>query len=308
MERAGLRMTALLAAGLALALAACARTPPPAVLEPVPAVRPEAIALRALPVVERHQELGRSWVIFYSPHPDDETIGMGQAIRRCVDAGYNVQLVCLTDGVTSRSYEGYYRKNPRLWRDLDHNGVKGDRGDFGLERRLEFTRAARALGVPESRIAFCGMAASNDPHRKDFISSDRITEIMRSYEALHPGALHVTVMKHTDGDPDGPGDYYAQAEHTAACDALLRLARTSRFRAEFYKVYVYDLPKSRRWAPVVEVDARAHPAKRKALFDGYDDAGKPRHLAIGWHSVPVTIDEVLLDDREYRVPLASIPR
>ncbi len=264
------------------------------------------LAAKPLPVAQRDSATGRSWVIFYSPHPDDESIGMAQAIRRCVQSGYNVQLVCLTDGVTSRAFETYYRQNPRLWRDLDHNGVKGDRGDFGMERRLEFTRAAADLGVPKDRLTFLGVTI-NHRRGRDFMSSDRIRQVMMEMERLHPGALHVTVMKYTDGNPSGPGDYMAQAEHTAACDALLYLAHTEHLRAEFYKVYVYDLPAAQRWAPVIENGAAQHATKRLAILDGYDDADRPGHLGIGWHSVPVTIDNVLRDDNEYRTPLADIP-
>lgn len=278
---------------VALLVTACAREAPrsvPEVVPPKPARR------------------GAGWVIVYSPHPDDETIGMGQMIRRYVRTGYKVQLVLLTDGETSRAYQSYYRKYPVLWRDLDHNGIKGDIADFGLERRLEFTRAAGILGVPPERIAFYGVASGNKGGlRQDFMPLPRVEGVMRYYEELHPGALHVTVMKYTDGRPDGPGDLHRQPEHTAACDSLAELARREGERTAFYKVYVYDLPAEQRTAPIIENDPDDHDVKRRALLGGYDDVDQSGHVAIGWHSVPVLIGSVLTDTREYRVPLADVP-
>jgi hypothetical protein len=128
----------------------------------------------------------------------------------------------------------------------------------------------------------------------------RIETLALSFESQHPGALHVTTMKYTDGRADGPGDDKPQGEHRAACDALLALARRGRLTARFQKVYVYYLPEARRWAPLVVDGAGAdHRAKAEAMLEGYDRDYLPWHLGIGYRSVPALFQNAGVDTDEY---------
>jgi LmbE family N-acetylglucosaminyl deacetylase len=307
-------LASLLAAFVIAAMAGCApRAPSTAVTTPpgsqvetgttVPPIRPAAPGTQTIEQSAEETPGSKTAVIFYSPHPDDESLAAAQAIRRWVRAKRPVYVVLLTDGEASRAFAGYYRRHPELWRDYDRDGDSGDHADFGLARRAEFTRAVTSLGVPRDHITYYGAAgrSTRDALRRDFFPRAQIMQIMRGFEKRFPHALHVTVMKYTDGDPRGAGDAFPQQEHRAACEALRRLVDTDHVDGEFYKVYVYDLPPAKRWAPHIEGDTTDHRAKVAALEDGYDRAGSTRdHLGIGWASVPETFRACVTDTREYR--------
>lgn len=242
-----------------------------------------------------------SVVVFWSPHPDDESLGMGQAIARYVRAGWTVYVGLLTDGEDSREYLGWYRAHPAWWRDLNGNGIKGDKEDFGLERQAEFERATARLGVPRKNLIFVDELTRGAKTEKqlDVVLAREMARLTREFQSAHPGALQVTTMKYVDGHLAGPGDYLPQSQHRIACEAVEASSRSLGFPARFYKVYVYYLPLDLRWAPVVERDVRSHPVKVAAMLDGYDRTKLPLHLGLGWHSVTALFQNALVDDREY---------
>lgn len=152
MRRASLALAVL---GVAAVLASgCAR---PAPRPPVPAsseapefVATDAVVPTVTPVAVQPQppSAEASVVIFYSPHPDDETLGMGQAIARYVRAGWQVYVALLTDGEDSRDYLYWYRKHPSWWRDLDGNGVPETRRTSGWSGGWSSSGPARPSACP----------------------------------------------------------------------------------------------------------------------------------------------------------------
>jgi len=68
-------------------------------------------------------------VLVFSPHPDDETIGVGGFIAQSIENGADVRIVLVTNG--------------------DFHGDEQVRYD-------EFTKATQILGVPESQLVFLG--------------------------------------------------------------------------------------------------------------------------------------------------------
>ena len=84
-------------------------------------------AAAALPDVLMPQSGQR--VLVFSPHPDDESIGVGGYIAQSIENGANVEIVLVTNG--------------------DFHGNE-------LERYAEFKAATHILGVPESNLVFLG--------------------------------------------------------------------------------------------------------------------------------------------------------
>jgi LmbE family N-acetylglucosaminyl deacetylase len=76
-------------------------------------------------------------VLVIAPHPDDETIGCGGALRLHSAAGAQVVVACVTDGRTSRAF-----------------GLAPD--EMARRRRLEAEAAATTLGV--DRLEWLGLA------------------------------------------------------------------------------------------------------------------------------------------------------
>jgi len=81
----------------------------------------------ALPDVVMPQSGQR--VLVFSPHPDDESIGVGGYIAQSIENGANVEIVLVTNG--------------------DFHGNE-------QERYAEFKKATQILGVPESNLVFLG--------------------------------------------------------------------------------------------------------------------------------------------------------
>ena len=83
----------------------------------------------ALPDVVMPQSGQR--VLVFSPHPDDESIGVGGYIAQSIENGANVEIVLVTNG--------------------DFHGNE-------QERYAEFKKATQILGVPESNLVFLGFS------------------------------------------------------------------------------------------------------------------------------------------------------
>jgi LmbE family N-acetylglucosaminyl deacetylase len=81
----------------------------------------------ALPEVVMPQSGQR--VLVFSPHPDDESIGVGGYIAQSIANGANVEIVLVTNG----NFHGNEQ-----------------------ERYAEFKKATQILGVPESNLVFLG--------------------------------------------------------------------------------------------------------------------------------------------------------
>jgi LmbE family N-acetylglucosaminyl deacetylase len=63
---------------------------------------------RHLPITTRSQLTGDAPFVVLSPHPDDETLGLGGLIRQARDVGQRVVVVVLTDGAGSHTNSAAY--------------------------------------------------------------------------------------------------------------------------------------------------------------------------------------------------------
>ncbi|MDO9108983.1 MAG: PIG-L family deacetylase, partial [Coriobacteriia bacterium] len=149
-------------------------------------------------------------LVFFSPHPDDETYAAALTLAANARAGRRVVVVLLTDGEQSKDASWWLEEHAR---DLDQDGDR-DRWDFGLARRAEFIASMERLGVTET--VFLGAADSQGARGledKELAGSD-LPAIVADTMARYPEETPMTVMKAVDGDTY-LGDKEAHPDHTA---------------------------------------------------------------------------------------------
>jgi LmbE family N-acetylglucosaminyl deacetylase len=83
-----------------------------------------------------------------APHPDDESVATGGALRVAVSAGAEVRVVYVTDGENNPWAQ---RATELRWRISHHDRVR-----WGARRRREALAALKCLGVPSSSARFLG--------------------------------------------------------------------------------------------------------------------------------------------------------
>jgi LmbE family N-acetylglucosaminyl deacetylase len=138
-------------------------------------------------------------VIFYSPHPDDETLSMSVLIASHVLAGRAVHVVLLSDGRTSNAYP---LVNARL---VAEHRTPLTRAQFGAARVRELRAAVAAMGVPAADVHLETVP--------DAMTVADLTPVIQRYRARYPAAGHYT-MSWTD----------TFAPHAHLGEALRRLA------------------------------------------------------------------------------------
>ncbi len=92
----------------------------------------------------------RKIAVFFSPHPDDETLSMGAGVRQAVALHQQVWLVLATDGGSSHARQ-------RL---CQMRRVCLTEAQISASRRAEFISASLALGVERNHLAFAGIPPS----------------------------------------------------------------------------------------------------------------------------------------------------
>lgn len=131
---------------------------------------------------------GEKIAIFYSPHPDDETLSMGSAILHHLELGEEVHLVLLTQGGASGAFE---RVNERL----REEGLSPITIEAFMEARVaEFKHAVYALGIDPEHIHLY------DETDGDLNSHD-VEPVILEMEKRFPKAAHY-VFSYKDPHPD----------------------------------------------------------------------------------------------------------
>ncbi len=169
----------------------------PAVLAGSPAAaESSAAAQAALAARPANRE-----VIFYAPHPDDETLSMCVLIANHVLVGRKVHVVLLTDGRTSAALAAV---NARL---AAEGLAPLTLAQFGAARVREFRAACARLGVAAANVHVANITG--------LLTVANTTPVFRAYQARYPDAGHYTL---TWTDPFG--------DHGSPGEALRRLHRT----------------------------------------------------------------------------------
>jgi LmbE family N-acetylglucosaminyl deacetylase len=222
------------------------------------------------------------WQVFYTPHTDDETIGMAGAIARARASGDDVLVVLVTDNRPSA-------RGHRLFPDVE---------DVHEQRRKEWQRAMQTLDVTATETwELPEEHCSTEPFRLQNMIELRMQDV---HDRLSPRHHH-TVWGLNDLHVDS---MIGSLSHGICASALARLAyRTPGLRATLYGVYIYSRSLRERYAPmIVTLTDREFALKRMAL-ECYK-AG-PNSIGYGYSSVPELIDHALVDAREFIVELTN---
>jgi LmbE family N-acetylglucosaminyl deacetylase len=232
---------------------------------------------------------------FYAPHQDDEALGMAGAIAEHKDVGRPVYLVLLTDGRPSERMQAILNGDQQcpIHHETHHFNLTIDQMIWA--RTVEFVASAHALGVDRVFLAGGGGYEDGEAANDYDAFRARVRDTIKQYEALYPGASHKLISGVRDTFLSGEGN----PTHAACWDAASDLQGTiSDFR--FYRVYIYDRPKSQRTAPYTRHLSSSWLARKRAALNEYKryDPGAGRY-AYGYHSVHTLFDAAYADDTEY---------
>lgn len=215
--------------------------------------------------------------VFYSPHTDDEVIGMAGAILAAVDNGDRAVLVLVTDNLPSAHCKDVF---------VDYEG------DLSVARVAEFDEAAHRMGVADvRRLHLTEDRIFN--HRRDSIK--HLARVMAELHAQCGGdAAHHTTMG--DNDPHVQTGRSNRAH--GVCEEAGRLfQRETGARVLLHKVYVYSQPDAFRAAQCVTVLDGATMTRKRHALDAYKANGA--RIGYGYRSVPELFDGAASDAREF---------
>jgi len=163
--------------------------------------------------------------IFYSPHPDDETLSMGLAMVTYIASGYDVHLVSMNRGGNGGPLGSFNGTSPCVWHGYTHNpGREGyplqDTDSLGLSRLEEARAALGAMAtVPPSSGVTLGNVYHHDANLPNAFGSTPTgvadaQAVIADFISNYPNSFHYT-MSPTDDHPDH-----------AACGTALRNLKT----------------------------------------------------------------------------------
>ena len=177
----------------------------------VPSVLAQSAA-DSLPTVEMPQS-GQKILVF-SPHPDDETIGVGGYIARSIAIGADVRIVLVTDG------------------DYHNNGQV---------RYTEFKKATQILGVPDSNLVFLGLP---DSKLGKMDKTSLAAALKSQIDQYNPDIVICPFIKDENSDHSMIGK---------AVESILRAGPTKRIIYEYLVHYKVMWPRPRGFAPKIHL-------------------------------------------------------
>jgi LmbE family N-acetylglucosaminyl deacetylase len=226
--------------------------------------------------VDNQVDANDNVVIWYLPHPDDETIGMAGAIISSIRAGYRNIFVYLTRGgntlvrIPSLSIDG---------------GTSVPDSDVKSARMSEARAALAILGANPDDIVFYDYPDGQ-------LRYHQVLDVIESYYATYPKAVLNTVSLQ-DTHPDH--------KVTAAALTIFVNQLEEKPDARFYRVYTYLLaPEKRRGTDVVAemVPDMELKLAAMAVYQNYDPSNG--RFAVGGRSAPRLFQNASTDLYEYR--------
>lgn len=239
--------------------------------------------------------------IFYTPHQDDETLGMGASIAEHVRVGRPVYVVLYSTGSLTGAFE--------VLNGVDSNGQVVECGyhnlvhnfnlsiqDFVFARNLEFIAACKALGVHKVFISNNGLGYDETVGLANM--TFQYKELIHYFENLYPNASHKLMSGNCDQTPFGTRHLC----HRAAAEAVHEIYQTgqiSDFR--LYRDYVFYFPEINRNADWIKQVIQVDKEKRQNALDEYGlFLPQNGRYAIGYeHSVYELFDNSYNSNWEY---------
>jgi hypothetical protein len=253
---------------------------------------PQLVWESQVPLKNKH----KSPALFYTPHQDDETLGMGASIAEAVRKGHPVFVVLMTNG-----------KNEGIKNLLNGNQVceyHHEKHSFNLTdneviaaRNAEFIAACKTLGVHKIFIANNGLGY-DETIGLDSMSTNFFKTI-EYFHLLYPNASHHTI----NGNCDPYNTKGDKMNAHRACANALNLIYSKNYTKNIllYKDYVYYFPKEERTATFIKKVHRKDLKKRQKACDEYNlyNPALGRY-AIGYqHSVWQLFNESYSSEFEY---------
>lgn len=236
--------------------------------------------------------------IFYSPHQDDEAIGLAGSILEHKAAGRPVYLVLVTKGENGGLAELMNRGDCPLGNLCSAPGhyhklgwaEQGATPEVVSARTAEFKLSAKAMGVDKVIDFKLSDGAWGDYDA--FVG--QVVQKVRGLIKTYPGASHKFAAGWLDGN----------ATHKACSDAAYRLVQSGELTdVRFNHIYAYkqrnEADRGRGAQYVLNIPAAQMAAKRKAIL-AYNTWDPSRNLySLGYHSVREWLENAYADPREF---------
>jgi LmbE family N-acetylglucosaminyl deacetylase len=229
---------------------------------------------------EQHLRVPRRLVVV-APHPDDETLGLGGFMSRCVWSGSDIEIIAISDG--ERAY-------PSAGRD--------EQGRLAETRAREREAALRLLGLSAGTVHRLGLpdgaiADSEQPLR------DRLVELLRL--GATPARCQETVLV-------APWRHDLHPDHEAAGRAAV--AAAAMLGCELWEVPIWswyhlgelDTPLPLERAVRISLGTGEQSAKRAALGAFHSQIQPPAP-----HDNVLPVDFLAAFDRDFEIVLRVMP-
>ncbi len=179
-------------------------------------------------------------VIFYSPHQDDETIGMGASIAEHVRIGRPVYVVLFTNGASSSAIDILNGKEKCSFHKAFHH-FNLTLEDFINARNNEFIAACKKLGVHRVYIANNGKGFDESMGLKNMII--RFKKLILYFQNQYPNISHKLVSGNSDYSRSGENcNIYSKSDaHRAGDIAVNKLYNLGVVKdVRLYKIYIFS--------------------------------------------------------------------
>ena len=179
-------------------------------------------------------------VIFYSPHQDDETIGMGASIAEHVRIGRPVYVVLFTNGAGSTAINILNGKEKcNSHNSFHHFNLTIE--DFINARNNEFIAACKKLGVHRVYIANNGKGFDESIGLKNMIV--KFKNLVLTFQNQYSNISHKVISGNSDYSCSGENcNTYTKSEsHLAGDIAINNLYKLGLVKdVRLYKIYIFS--------------------------------------------------------------------
>lgn len=227
-------------------------------------------------------------VIYYSPHQDDETIGMGASIAEDARSGNKVCVVLLTNGASMAMLK-HFHKTLRF----------ATMADLCTFRNNEFLAACQTLGANRVYIANSGLGFEESVPAS--VLTDEFEATMKYMNEIFPDASHRTVSGNSDSYNTNCNKH---PSHQAAENAIQDLVKDGTLKdVRLYRVYRYywNYGTCDKNPDVVKRVNPIDKQRRQQAIEQYKYVSRDEdRYGLGyWHSVKALFDNSWDSDVEY---------